>query len=249
MVLADTVQLLLETVGLDFTRSESLLSVTVLLLLPLSLIKSLGGLALSSLIGTMGMLSIALVICIRYFDGSYDIESDGRFIKDLPDNLKPSFGSVGATGAFSPQVFILICMLLESFVAHFVAPRFYAELKDNTVPRLTAVAFYSFGASAMIFVVVTVFGFLTFGSNCDGYILNNYSTNDPLATFCRLAVAIGLVFTHPLTFIGVRGEFSCGVVAMVVLTHSVVPTTVWGRILIAGKANLLFSLGFERRCS
>ena len=51
---------------------------------------------------------------------------------------------------------------------------------------------------------MTAFGFLTFGGNCDGYILNNYSTNDKLATICRVAIAFSILFTYPITFMGFR---------------------------------------------
>ena len=31
-------------------------------------------------------------------------------------------------------------------------------------------------------------GFLTFGGNCAGFVLNNYASNDVLASFARLAI-------------------------------------------------------------
>ena len=48
------------------------------------------------------------------------------------------------------------------------------------------------------------FGFLTFGSNASGLILNNYSNKDSLMGFSRIAVAISLVFSYPLAFAGCR---------------------------------------------
>lgn len=47
-------------------------------------------------------------------------------------------------------------------------------------------------------------GFLTFGSNSSGLILNNYSTKDGLMSISRIAVAISLVFSYPLAFVGAR---------------------------------------------
>lgn len=51
---------------------------------------------------------------------------------------------------------------------------------------------------------MTFFGYLTFGGNCSGYILNNYSVNDRLATICRVAIAFSILFTYPITFMGFR---------------------------------------------
>jgi hypothetical protein len=47
-------------------------------------------------------------------------------------------------------------------------------------------------------------GFLTFGSASSGLILNNYSTKDSLMGLSRIAVAVSLVFPHPLAFVGLR---------------------------------------------
>lgn len=47
-------------------------------------------------------------------------------------------------------------------------------------------------------------GFLTFGSAASGLILNNYSTKDTLMSLSRIAVAISLVFSYPLAFVGLR---------------------------------------------
>lgn len=129
-------------------------------------------------------------------------------MQDMPPKYSPSFGSVGASGSWTSfRVLVLACMLFEAFVAHYNAPRFYTELKNNTVPRFAVMTSLSFGASSLIYALVLVFGFLTFGSNCDGYILNNYSNNDMLASLCRLMVAIALVCTYPIVFVGVRDGF------------------------------------------
>lgn len=95
-------------------------------------------------------------------------------------------------------------MLFEAFVAHYNAPRFYTELKDHTIPRFKVVVAYSFGVSSVVYILITAFGFLTFGANCDGYILNNYSTKDNLATSCRASIAVAIICTYPVVFIGFR---------------------------------------------
>lgn len=117
----------------------------------------------------------------------------------MEERYQPVFGDHGASGAWTnAKVLVLICMLNEAFVAHYNAPRFYTELKNNTIKRYATMVGLSFGASSLIYLLVMVFGFLTFGSSCDGYILNNYSNNDPLATLCRLCVAGALICTYPV---------------------------------------------------
>jgi Transmembrane amino acid transporter protein len=53
-------------------------------------------------------------------------------------------------------------------------------------------------------MVVAVGGFLTFGSHLSGLIPNNYSHSpyDPLVTASRAAVALSIIFSFPLPFVG-----------------------------------------------
>ncbi len=62
----------------------------------------------------------------------------------------------------------------------------------------------SFGISVFLFALVGSLGFLTFGSASSGLILNNYSGKDVLMSLSRIAVAISIVFSFPLVFVGAR---------------------------------------------
>jgi len=193
MILADSIRDLLSTFNIATTRTKSLIGVTTLILLPLCLVKNLATLAPFSLLGIMGMAYTSFAIGIRYFGGAY--AAGGRFLPDIAANLQPSFGNVGAAGVLSPSSLILICMLSNAYIAHFNAPRFFRELKDNTISRFGKVTGISFGISTAIYAAVSAMAFLTFGANCDGLILNNYSTKDLLVSASRFAVAISLIFS------------------------------------------------------
>jgi len=54
-------------------------------------------------------------------------------------------------------------MLSTAFMAHFNAPKFYTELKDNTIERYNKVVSTSFGISVALFAAIASMGFLTFG--------------------------------------------------------------------------------------
>lgn len=95
----------------------------------------------------------------------------------------------------------------SSIQAHFNAPKFYLELKNNTVKRYNAVVSWSFGISILLMGFITMIGFLTFGKSCDGLVLNNYAGSDVWMGFSRVAVAVSLVFSYPLAFTGCRDGF------------------------------------------
>ena len=204
MILADAGRSVLETLGVRASRSAALVGVTVSILLPLCLLKNLAVLAPFSLVGLAGMLFTLLAMTLRYFDGTYDAERNGLFLSDLDERRRPAFGSTGAGGALGPNALVFACMLFEAYVAHYNAPRFFVELKDNTIPRFNGVTVSSFGISVVFFILAFAVGFLAFGSASSGFILNNYSSKDILATISRVAIFVAVVTTYPLVFLGTR---------------------------------------------
>lgn len=203
MMLADTFQSLFATVGLTLSRTNTLFSITSLVILPLCLLKNMAALAPFSILGITGMVYTAVAMGIRYTTGAYALPA-GKLLADIPAALQPVFGSVGARGVLNPNSSILICMLSTAYMAHFNAPKFFVELKDNTVKRYNTLVSRSFAISIAIFTIIAALGFLTFGAGSSGLILNNYSNSDVLMSFSRVAVAISLIFSYPLTFVGCR---------------------------------------------
>jgi amino acid permease len=88
--------------------------------------------------------------------------------------------------------------------AHYNASKFFWELQNNTLRRYQTVVATSFGIALVIFVTVASFGFATFGTNCAGLVLQNYSTSDSLMSVSRVAVTLSILFSYPLAFVGVR---------------------------------------------
>jgi len=202
MILGDTFVSLLSTVGIVSSKIPVTIGLTSTILLPLCLMKNLSSLAPFSLVGSLGMIYTAVAMAVRYFGKAYT--ATGGFSTDNPTLLRPKFGTVGAEGALTPSVAILVSMLSTAYMAHFNAPKFYNELKDKTLPKYYKVVSTSFAISISIFALIASVGFLTFGSNSSGLILNNYSTNDGLMNLSKIAVAISLVFSYPLAFVGAR---------------------------------------------
>jgi amino acid permease len=199
MILADTFAALLGPFVSGITRTKALWGVTGTVLLPLCLLKDLSSLAPFSLLGIIGMVYTGVAMAVRYLGGGYKLAGPvagaGEFLGGVAQNMQPSFGSVGASGVLNPKSFILLCMLSTAFMSHFNAPKFYVELKDNTIKRYNTVVGTSFAAAIAIFIAITSMGFLTFGANSSGLILNNYSMGDKIMGFSRIAVAVSIVFS------------------------------------------------------
>lgn len=207
MILSDTLPSLVRSFTVyTITRTQALLGITVVALLPLCLMKSLKALGPFSLIGIIGMLYTSVAMAWRFLDGSY--APGGKFASFVSADLAPAFGDVGSVTLLgvltNPKIFLLISMLSTAYMAHYNAPKFYWELNHNTLSRYQSVVNISFGIALLLFVTVASFGFATFGTNCAGLVLKNYSTQDTLMSLSRVAVAVSILFSYPLAFGGVR---------------------------------------------
>jgi hypothetical protein len=80
MILADTVRALFETMDLSVSRTTSLFFITIVALLPLCMLKNLKVLAPFSILGTMVFVLVALVMGVRYLDGTYNT-GNGYFVE------------------------------------------------------------------------------------------------------------------------------------------------------------------------
>jgi amino acid permease len=201
MILADTLQNLLASAGVAVTRTQSLLGVSSVVLLPLCLMKNLASLAPFSLVGIGGMLYTTLAMGFRWWSKAYAAPAGKFFTSQL---ATPVFGSKGAASALSFNALILTCMLSNAYIAHFNAPKFLKELKNNTMSRFHQVIGWSFATSIALYGAITGFGFLTFGAASNGLILNNYSTADTVMSLARIAVTISIIASYPLIFVGCR---------------------------------------------
>jgi amino acid permease len=201
MILADTCQALAAAAGVSLTKPVVLSLVTSTILLPLCLMQNLSSLAPFSLLGTLGMVYTAIAMGLRYVGGAYALPK-GLFLKEIAPALRPSFASAASANWNSPS--ILLAMLSTAYMAHFNAPKFFTELKDNTVPRYMTVVAASFGIAIALFATIGTLGFFTFGAHASSFILNNYATTDRLMSVSRGAVAVSLIGSYPLAFVGAR---------------------------------------------
>ena len=206
MVLAETIPDLLQPLlGFVLPRNTALLFITTFALLPMCLLKELSSLAPLSLIGMVAMVYTALVMVQRYSWGYYS-DQESPFVQELRDEFVPRFGSDGGWEALrSPRhCATLVSMLSMAFLAHYNAPKFYWDLHHNTLPRYDRVVATSFFASMLLMSTVAFAGFATFGAASQGLILNNYALHDGFMSASRAAVALSVLFSFPLAFVGAK---------------------------------------------
>lgn len=174
------------------------MALSAMVLLPLCSLKNLSSLAPFSLLGLGGTLYTAVFMAIRYFDKSYQV--GGKFFNSIP--ATPMFTHAGFK--LNHLTFVLLSMLSTSYIAHYNAPKFYNELQKPNMSRFNTVVGGAFGSAVLFFIFIMVIGYLTFGGNTAGFVLNNYSSQDTMATLARFAIGLALLTGYPFTFSALR---------------------------------------------
>jgi len=141
----------------------------------------------------------------RFLDGTY--APGGKFYPLIDAAVRPRPAAF-PLWQIGPGTTILFNMFLTSYMAHTNAVKFYNELHRRSVGRFTTVVATAMGLATIIYSVVMVLGFETFGLASQGLVLNNYHVSkDILATLGRVATAISIIGAHPLLFSGLRDSF------------------------------------------
>ena len=185
-------------------RQTSILAVTIAALYPLCLLKSLTALAPMSIIGVLSVLFTAMFMSVRALDGTYAV--GGKYLSTLSDSFKPSFGRK-ELNIYTPSTLVFTSMVSSAFLCHFCAPDFYHNLRANTLSRFKTLTVLGFSATTLINTLMMSMGFLTFGGGSSGMVLNNYSSKDIGATFCRLLMCINLIGSYPFVFGAMKSSF------------------------------------------
>jgi len=205
IILGDTFKSLAETAGLSgilTTRRFNVAAIALLGVYPLSCLKSLAALAPVSITGVLGILMTCIVMTFRALPGgaysstaaAATATATTNYLQSLPAEFRPSFG---VTGLRSPRsLLVLSSMTATAFLVHMSSPEFYQTLQKPTLARFGTLSAIGFGSTALISAYMMIVGFLTFGGASKGMILNNYSTLDAGATFCRLLMGVSLLGSY-----------------------------------------------------
>ncbi|KAG4029609.1 hypothetical protein MFRU_015g01470 [Monilinia fructicola] len=95
-------------------------------------------------------------------------------------------------------VFQAIGVISFAFVCHHNSLLIYGSLKTPTIDRFSTVTHYSTSISMLACLLMALSGFLTFGSQTLGNVLNNFPTANPLVNLARLCFGLNMLTTLPL---------------------------------------------------
>ncbi|KAL4775502.1 transmembrane amino acid transporter protein-domain-containing protein [Aspergillus nidulans var. acristatus] len=144
---------------------------------PLSLYRDIAKLAKAS---TLALVSMAVIVIAVVTQG-FRVPQDSR--GDVKNLLLLNTGFFQAVGVISFDHNSLLI---------------YGSLKKPTLDRFAKVTHYSTGISLLMCLLMGVSGFLFFGSETQGNVLNNFPSDNILINIARLCFGLNMLTTLPL---------------------------------------------------
>ncbi|EKM50015.1 uncharacterized protein PHACADRAFT_130518 [Phanerochaete carnosa HHB-10118-sp] len=156
--------------------------VLMLVLVPLAFLRNLHSLRHTSYIALFSVAYLVVVVVVCYFRPLPGTPERGEIhlIK-----FTPNFVST-----FPVQVFAYTC-------SQNLFPIFN-EINMNTQKRMNIVIGTSIGGAALIYEIIAIFGYLTFGSKVGANIIAMYPSTSLFIAVGQLAIAILVLFSYPL---------------------------------------------------
>ncbi|KAI0653271.1 transmembrane amino acid transporter protein-domain-containing protein [Cubamyces menziesii] len=161
---------------------QNWITIIMIPLIPLAFLRKLDSLRHTSYIALFSVAYLVVIVVVCYFFPLKGTQEPGEIHLI---HFTPNFVST-----FPVQVFAYTC-------AQNLFPIFN-EISSNTQKRMNIVIGTSIGSAAMIYEIIAVFGYLTFGSKVGANIIAMYPSTSLFIAVGQLAIAVLVMFSYPL---------------------------------------------------
>ncbi|KAI5951795.1 AVT7 [Candida jiufengensis] len=156
------------------------LFVSTILTVPLSFLKNLDSLKYTSILALVAIAYISVLVVAHYFVG------------DIPRSGLIEYFPSSATKVFSTFSIIVFAFTGQQNMFSIIN-----EAKNKSLPSLVHLVNFAIIISTLLFIVVGLTGYLTFGSSVNGNIILSYP-NGVTTWIGRLSIVFMVVFSFPL---------------------------------------------------
>ncbi|KAF2134708.1 hypothetical protein P153DRAFT_362451 [Dothidotthia symphoricarpi CBS 119687] len=154
----------------------------MLIVIPLSFLRRLDSLKYTSIVALFSIAYLVILVVAHYIRG--DTMADRGAVR-----VFQWAGPVPALAAFPVIVFAYTCHQNMFSILN--------EIADNSHFRTTTVIFASIGGACALYILTGITGYLSYGDNIRGNIVQMYPTV-VASTIGRLAIVILVMFSYPL---------------------------------------------------
>uniref|UniRef100_A0A4X1TL88 Sodium-coupled neutral amino acid symporter 2 n=1 Tax=Sus scrofa TaxID=9823 RepID=A0A4X1TL88_PIG len=214
------------TDGLWYLNGDYLvLLVSLVLILPLSLLRNLGYLGYTSGLSLLCMMFFLIVVICKKFQIPCPVEvaiiinetinstftQPTTFVPDMAFNMTEDDSCRPRYFILNSQTVYAVPILTFSFVCHPAILPIYEELKGRSRRRMMNVSKISFFAMFLMYLLAALFGYLTFYDHVETELLHTYSSimgTDILLLIVRLAVLVAVTLTVPVVIFPIRSSIT-----------------------------------------
>jgi len=154
----------------------------MLVLVPLAFLRHLNSLRHTSYVALFSVAYLVVIVVVCYF---------------WPMKGMPSRGEVRLVH-FTPQFVATFPVQVFAFTCSQNLFPLYNELKSNTQERMNIVIGGSIGSAILTYEVISVFGYLTFGSKVGANVIAMYPSTSLFIAIGQLAIVVLVLFSYPL---------------------------------------------------
>ncbi|KAJ7574441.1 transmembrane amino acid transporter protein-domain-containing protein [Mycena floridula] len=151
-------------------------------LVPLAFLRRIHSLRHTSYVALVSVAYLVVIVIKCYF---WPIEN-----MPAPGEIRFIHFTSGFVGTIPVQVFGFTCA--QNLFA------IYNELKTNNQERMNVVIGTSIGSATLIYEVIAVFGYLTFGSKVGANIIEMYPSTSLFIAIGQLVIVVLVMFSYPL---------------------------------------------------
>lgn len=179
--------------GWIFRRNSIIILFTVCVSYPLSLTRDISKLAKASAFALMGMLIIVVTVVLR---GPF---TDTRSLTLM--TVAEWTVNVNIAKGVSVISFALVCHHNTLFI--------YNSMKNPSIEKFARLTHIACFISMICCLVMGCDGYLTFGKNTKGNVLNNFKSDDNWVNVARFCFGLNMLTTLPLEVFVVRDVLLC----------------------------------------
>ncbi|XP_027019699.1 sodium-coupled neutral amino acid transporter 2-like [Tachysurus fulvidraco] len=203
--------------GAWYTNGDYLvLLVSVIIILPLSLLKNLGYLGYTSGFSLLCMVFFLIVVIYKKFHIPCPFSNDifNMTLNNTLTHLQDTMATDYNEDSCKPKYFVYnsktvyaVPILTFAFVCHPAILPMYEELKDRSRKKMQNVANVSFIAMFIMYLLAALFGYLTFYETVEPELLHTYAKVyklDVVLLIVRLAVLTAVTLTVPVVLFPIR---------------------------------------------
>uniref|UniRef100_A0A7S4IB43 Amino acid transporter transmembrane domain-containing protein n=1 Tax=Vannella robusta TaxID=1487602 RepID=A0A7S4IB43_9EUKA len=167
---------------------------TLVIVLPLCLMKEINRLKYSSFLATAMVYYFALMVI--YFALMGTVDDTGAQTEPLIDNTVPIASEWN--WKFSLQYFQSIPIICFAFQCHLSIIPIYKAMKDASPKRAAGISCIALINCTALYVLVGLFGYLTFFCLTQSDVLLNYDESNVAVIICRAGMGLVSCFAYPI---------------------------------------------------